>query len=103
MKSKRSALRYGCENELISLKNAYDEGEAQLANISTDGCAFLKASLALEVGEKILVSMVLGDNYKFEARAVVVRMDQLCTAVQFDLVEPKCQSRLRQHFRKKKQ
>jgi hypothetical protein len=100
MKSKRSALRYRCNNQLITVKAAYQDGEARLIDISTDGCAFCESTVAVEIDERVLVSILVGDAYTFEARAIVVRKDENCTAVQFDLVEPESQNELRRHFSK---
>ena len=101
MKSKRSALRFPCDHQLMSYKSAYDTGEAQLINISTAGCVFFELTLPLTVEQKILVSIDFPDeNYTFQAQGVVVRVENDCTAVSFTLVEADDQAQLRRYFSK---
>jgi hypothetical protein len=101
MKSKRSSLRFPCSNQLLSYKTAYDEGQARLVNISTEGCAFEQPSLALTLQERILISFTLpGEDYVFEARGVVVRVGSVSMAIRFTLVEYDDQVKMRKHFSK---
>ncbi|MGB3221797.1 MAG: PilZ domain-containing protein [Desulforhopalus sp.] len=99
MKSKRSALRFPCDHQLVSYKTAYDTGEAQLINISTAGCVFSELTMPLPMQEKILASIAFpGEGYTFQAQGVVVRVENDCTAISFTLVEPEDQAQLRRHF-----
>jgi hypothetical protein len=99
MKSKRLALRFPGSHQLVNYKTAYDTGEAQLINISTSGCVFLELTLPLSMQEKILVSIAFPDeDYIFQAKGVVVRVEDNCTAICFTLVEPEDQAQLRRYF-----
>jgi hypothetical protein len=99
MKSKRSALRLACSDHLVSYKTTYEEGQARLVNISTDGCAFEQPTVVLSINEKILISVALpGDENAFEAQGVVVRVNDQCTAIRFTLVEQKDQAEVRRYF-----
>ncbi len=99
MKSKRSALRFPCDHQLVSYKTAYDTGEAQLINISTAGCVFSELTMPLSLQERILVSIAFPDeDYTFQAQGLVVRIENDCTAISFTLVESEDQAQLRRHF-----
>jgi hypothetical protein len=103
MTSKRCALRFSCVDQQVSIKTAYEEGEARLQNISTAGCAFVQLSLPLAIQEKVLVSLFLpGEDPVFQAQGVVVRVETPpgCTAIHFTLVEPEDQLLLRKYFAK---
>ncbi len=97
--SKRNALRLCCNNHSVTYKTAYDEGEAHLVNISSGGCCFESASLALSVREKILISIELeaGQNI-IEAKAVIVRAQENIYAAKFILIEPATQGLIRSYF-----
>jgi hypothetical protein len=99
MKSKRSALRFPCDHQLVSYKTAYDTGEAQLINISTAGCILFELTMPLSMQEKILVSIAFPEeDYMFQAQGVVVRIENDSTAISFTLVEPEDQAQLRRYF-----
>lgn len=99
MKSKRAALRFPCDNQLVSYKTAYDTGEGQLINISTAGCVFFELTMPLTVQQKILVSIAFPDEaYTFQAQGVVVRVEKIRTAISFTLVEAEDQAQLRRYF-----
>ncbi len=101
-KSKRKALRLCCHKHPVTYKTAYDDGEGFLINISSGGCAFESATLALSVQEKVLVSIELdGKENIVEAKAVVVRVKENEIAVKFILIEPSSQSLIRSYFTKK--
>jgi hypothetical protein len=87
---------------MVSLKTAYGAGEAWLVNISTEGCAFEKTTVDLNLNEKVLVSLQLGDDGSvfFEASGLVIRQQEGCFGVQFALVEPESQVDLRNYFSK---
>ncbi len=101
MKSKRCALRFPCQDQLVSYKTAYEAGEGRLKNVSTAGCAFEQPNIPLSMHEKVLVSIVLpGAESVFQAQGVVVRVEPFPgnTAIHFTLVEPEDQLLLRNHF-----
>jgi hypothetical protein len=102
MKSKRSALRFLGGGLLVSYKTAYDEGEARLQNVSTEGCAIAQVSQSLSVDEKILVSIKMpGVESVFQAQGLVVRVEYgENTAIRFTLVEAEDQLLLRNYFAK---
>ena len=59
VKSKRKALRFRCRKEPITYRTAYEEGEALLKNISTDGCALEWATNPPELDERVLLRIEL--------------------------------------------
>ncbi len=83
--SKRGSLRFHFKEELlVSYKTAYQDGEALLVNISTGGCVVQKASVPVEVGEKILFSFAIYDlGAPLELQATCVRLDGDGFAVKF--------------------
>ena len=101
-KSKRYALRYCCSDYTVKYKTAYDQGEACLIDISSDGCAFESATVSLSVQEKIFISLELEKKQNIiEAKAVVVRMEKNIFAVKFILIEPATQNLIRIYFAQK--
>jgi len=101
MRSKRSAFRYTCTDQMIGVKTSYEDGEACLINISTDGCAFEETTVKLSLAEKVLISLQLGDEGSlFEAAGMVIRQLEGCCAVQFSLIEPEAKVDLRNYFSK---
>ena len=101
MKSKRSALRFPCGHQLVSYKTAYDDRQALLVNVSTEGCAFEQASLALSMQEKILLSIELpGEDAVFQAQGIVVRVSGSSAAIYFTLVEIEDRVKVRTFFSK---
>jgi len=101
MKSKRSAMRFPCSNQLVSYKTAYEEGQARLVNISNEGCAFEQPNLDLSTRERVLISIALPEEDNvFQARGEVVRVSDECTAVRFTLVEVEDQMKVRKYFSK---
>ena len=83
-RSKRLSLRFSIKGQTVSYKTAYDDGEALLVNISTGGCVVQKASVPVEVAEKILFSF---DNRNLdqplEMRASCVRQEGDSFAAKF--------------------
>ena len=101
-KSKRHALRHCCNNYTVKYKTAYEQGEARLINISSDGCAFESATVPLSLQEKIFFSFELEEKQNIiEAKAVVVRTDKNIFAVKFILIEPETQNLIRIYFAQK--
>ena len=100
--SKRSAFRFRCSKEPVTYLTAYDEGEALLKNISTEGCALEWATNPPEADEKILLSIELeGEDSAVEVQARVVRVEDKDFAVKFLLIEPSAKTRIRSYFSRK--
>ena len=100
--SKRSAFRFRCSKEPVTYRTAYEEGEALLKNISTDGCALEWATNPPEVDEKILLIIELeGEEAAVEIRAQVVRVEDKDFAVKFLLIEHAAKARIRNYFSRK--
>ena len=100
--SKRSAFRFRCSKEPVTYRTAYEDGEALLKNISTDGCALEWATNPPEDDEKILLIIELeGEDAVVEIQARVVRVDDKDFAVKFMLVEPDAKTRIRNYFSRK--
>lgn len=102
MKSKRAAFRYPGRPLKLKYRTAYDEGDAWLTNISTDGCAFESATVPLSVDEKILIKVSpQGTEKSFEAQSLVVRADENGYAIRFILLEPENKTLIRNYFSQK--
>ena len=86
--SKRSAFRFRCSKEPVTYLTAYDEGEALLKNISTEGCALEWATNPPELDEKILLSIDLQEEDSvIQIQARVVRVEHKDFAVKFLLID----------------
>lgn len=82
-------------------RTAYEEGEAILTDISTDGCAVDSASLPLAENDEALIIIELGDVEKdLEAKGVVVRAQGGAFAVRFVRIEASTQRLIRNFFAK---
>ena len=94
--SKRNSLRFHFKEELqVSYKTAYKDGEALLVNISTGGCVVKKASIPVEVDEKILFCFAIQSLPKpLEIQAVCVRLDGDSFAAKFVGVDGGNESRV---------
>ncbi len=100
--SKRSAFRFRCSKEPVTYRTTYEDGEALLKNISTDGCALEWATNPPEVDEKILLIIELeGEDTVVEIQARVVRVEDKDFAVKFMLIEPDAKTRIRNYFSRK--
>ena len=100
--SKRSAFRFRCSKEPVTYRTTYEDGEALLKNISTDGCALEWATNLPEVDEKILLIIELeGEDTVVEIRARVVRVEDKDFAVKFILIEPAAKNMIRNYFSRK--
>jgi len=101
MKSKRSAYRFKCPGELIRYKTAFSEGEAELVDISTDGCALQKTTCPVFLEEKLLISITLTDNIVLEMQGKVIRDEGNGLGIHFTLIEEETKLRLRNYFAEK--
>lgn len=102
MESKRAAFRFPCSHHRVRFKTAYEDGEASLLNISTDGCALQSPSVPLAVDEKILITIEPeGQEESFEARSRVVRVEEDVLGLQFTLLEIATKTQIRNYFSKK--
>ena len=99
--SQRSAFRFRCSKEPVTYRTAYEDGEALLKNISTDGCALEWATNPPELEEKILLCIELEGEREVEIRARVVRVEDGDFAVKFLLAEPATKTLLRSYFARK--
>jgi hypothetical protein len=74
--SKRSALRFAGHDRPITFRTDYDDGTAQLLNISTSGCAIHHVTLELEVAQKVLLVLELDSPLNpLYIRAIVNRLE----------------------------
>lgn len=73
--SKRGALRFTGYNMTIRYRTDDEDGEANLVNISTNGCALENYSTELAVDEQILITIDLAEpDEQIQVQAVVVRL-----------------------------
>lgn len=99
--SRRSAFRFHCEKRKVRYRTAYEEGEADLTNISTDGCAVDSASLPLsEQDEALIIIDIEGEEQNLEAKGVVVRAEGAVFAVRFTRIEASTKRFIRIFFAK---
>ncbi|MFW2367857.1 MAG: PilZ domain-containing protein [Desulforhopalus sp.] len=102
MKSKRAAFRFPCQHQRVRFKTAYEDGEASLLNISTDGCALQSPSVPLTINEKILITIIPeGQEESFEARSRIVRVDNDVLGLQFTVLELSTKTQIRNYFSRK--
>lgn len=97
--SKRSALRFTGYNRPLTFRTDYDDGAAQLVNISTSGCAIHQATLKLEVAQKVLLVLELDSPSKpLHIRAVVMRVEGESIALQFQHTDENTKRRIVRFF-----
>lgn len=103
MKSKRAAFRFPCHHQRVRFKTAYEDGEASLLNISTDGCALQSPSVPLSINEKILITIEPeGQEESFEARSQIVRVENNdVLGLQFTVLELSTKTQIRNYFSRK--
>jgi len=100
--SKRSAFRFRCSKEPVTYRTEYEEGEALLTDISTEGCALEWATKIPELHEKMLICIDLEDEGKgVEIKVEVVRVEGSDFAVKFLLIEPSDRTLIRNYFSRK--
>ena len=99
--SQRSAFRFRCSREPVTYRTAYEDGEALLKNISTDGCALEWATNPPELEEKILICIELENEREVEIQGRVVRVEDADFAVEFLLAEPATKTLIRTYFARK--
>lgn len=88
LRSKRAHLRFSGNRKVVNFKTEFEDGEAQLANISAGGAALEESTLTLEVSTKILLSIdFLWPENPLEIQALVVRSEQSSFSVKFLLLE----------------
>lgn len=98
MSSKRSALRYKCENETVLIRTAYDDGEAKLINVSTSGCAISSPSVQLALHDKVLLVFSAKNEESIQIQARIIRIDANEIGAEFTIIEPESADLLRSHF-----
>lgn len=97
--SKRDVLRFSGYRKSLSYKTDYEDGEAQLVNISTGGCAISDATIELTVDEKLLISFALENPEKLvEIQAVVVWADTDVFGLKFQHMEGSLKHRILRFF-----
>ncbi len=98
VKSKRQAFRFRCSREPVAYRTAYEEGEALLKNISTEGCALEWSTNPPELGERILLRLEFDGQEVIEIQGRVARVEGNDFGVKFLIIEPAAKSRIRKHF-----
>lgn len=97
--SKRSALRFAGYDRPITFRTDYDDGAAQLFNISTSGCAIHHVTLELEIEQKVLLALELdGSSNPLHIRAVVIRIEDGNIALQFQHTDENIKRRIVRFF-----
>jgi len=99
--SKRSALRFSGFDRPVTFRTDYDDGAAQLVNISTSGCAIHRATQELEVAQKVLLTFELDSpSNPLHIRAVVIRNEADNIALQFQNSDENIKRRIVRFFAK---
>ncbi len=94
--TKRSALRFTCEKLSSFIKTEYEDGEASIINISTNGCALGSVTIPLTVDERVLLSFNIGAaEDQVEIRAAVIRAENGVVALSFINPAPETQALIR--------
>jgi len=102
MKSRRKEFRYSKFKIPVSFKTAYEEGNAQLVNISTGGCSLKDVSPCMTHKETFLLTIAPDDIERpIEAKALVLRVKGDTVAAKFIIIAPSSQNLLRSYFAKK--
>lgn len=97
--TKRAALRFPGFNRFLRYRTEYDDGEGQLLNISTHGCAIVEMTIELAEQEKTLLILELDNpNDPLEIRALVTRVDGGSAGLQFQHLDDDAQHRIRTFF-----
>ncbi len=82
--SKRLALRFAVDSQYLLYKTEFEDGQADIANVSTGGCALRRATVPLTQNEKILIILQLEkETDPIEISARVIRVEDDFVAVQF--------------------
>jgi len=99
--SRRSALRFAGYDRSIAFRTDYDDGTAQLTNISTSGCAIHHASLELEIEQQVLLTLELDSpSNPLSIRGVVIRIEGGNIALQFKHTDENIKRRIVRFFAK---
>jgi hypothetical protein len=102
MKSRRQEFRYSKFQMPVSFKTAYEQGTAQLVNISTGGCSLKDVSPCMTPKETFLLTIDADDIERpIEAKAVVLRVKGDTVAAKFIIIAASSQNLLRSYFAKK--
>ncbi len=74
--SKRSALRFSGYDRPLTYKTDYENGEARLVNISSNGCAISGATTPFMADDKLLLAIALDDpENPVQIQAKVIRVE----------------------------
>ncbi len=93
--SKRTALRWSGFNKPLTYKTDYDDGEAQLVNISTSGCAIRSVTTELHIDQKILITISLDTpEQQVQTQARVIREEGKEFGLQFLLLDEDAKQQL---------
>lgn len=99
--SRRSALRFAGYDRSITFRTDYEDGTAQLTNISTSGCAMHHASLELEIKQPVLLTIELDSpSTPLSIRGVVIRIEGSNIALQFKNIDENIKRRIVRFFAK---
>lgn len=74
--SKRKSLRFAVTKYALRYKTEFEDGTAQLKNISAGGCAMYDVSTDITLHEKILLILQCDSDELIEIGAMVVRVTQ---------------------------
>lgn len=101
-RSKRMSLRFSTNEHEIQYKTAYEDGTAQLLNISGGGCALQNLDVKVQQQEKILLLIVCEDEEDpIEIGGIVLRVEGNNVAVQFSQLSEDSKQRMIKYFAKK--
>jgi len=93
--TRRSALRFEGYELPVTFRTDYDDGTAQLRNISTSGCALHNVDVDLEVGQKVLLALALDSPAKpLSISAAVMRIDGGSIALEFRHIDDNSKRRI---------
>lgn len=97
--SKRTALRWSGFSKSLTYKTDYEDGEANLINISTSGCAVRNVSTELQISQKILLTISLDTpEQQAQVQARVIRIEGEDFGLQFLHLEEDVKQQLFRYF-----
>lgn len=97
--SKRGALRFDGLKRPVRYKTEFEDGQAYIVNISTNGCALEQATIELTERERVLLSITFDSpDDTIEIQAMVVRAEGATVGLQFQRVSEVNKQRILHFF-----
>ncbi len=99
--TKRLAYRFTGDGHILRYKTEFEDGEANVVNVSKGGCGLNKVTVLLSKAEKILILLQLDEAEPLEISARVARIEDDFVAVQFLSISEEAKHQIVKYFAKK--